>query len=798
LKLAVVIPWFGRELKGGAEQHAWQVASRLAGRGHSVEVLTTCCRSHQDDWATNHLAPGLFLEPEGFAIRRFPVDPRNHTEFDRVCAQLLALDPTNLRPGVSPVSPADSRTFATQLIGSAQLLNFIRSKKEDMDAFIFLPYLYGPILDGIQIVGRGAVLQPCLHDEAYAYLPEVAEAFRTAGLLLFISEGEQELALRLFGPGIWHKSVLVGAGAETSAIENTSNRLPSKKDRQPEKFLLYLGRKDTGKNVLLLLKAFARFRRVRPNSRLQLKLAGHGNIDLNGCQDAAVDLGLVSEEEKQILLHECSVLVQPSQNESFSRVIMEAWLHGKPVAAHARCLATAVAVERARGGWVADTEADWARLLTEIDRLPATALAELGENGRAYAQKMADWESVLDRYEAALMGPSRNYSSIPSATDTTAAINQFLPNLAHGDAISNEAILIRDRLRALGFKSEIYVRFIDPRMADDCTIFSPEAVMASSAIIYHHSIGTDITSQIVRYRGPKCLIYHNITPAEFFEPFRPQFAAILRKGRDELRDLAPHFPVALGVSSFNAHELAECGFQNPGILPICVDPEKWNIAPDPELMRALQDGRSNLIFVGRISPNKKQEDLVRGFQHYLAFDPTARLILVGTAEEGDPYLQYVREVIEALGLADAVVLPGNIGKAQLAAYYRTAHLFWSMSEHEGFGVPLIEAMWFDIPVFAFKAAATPETLGEAGLMFTKKDDLPQVAALAHFLVTDSTLRQKIIQAQRRRRTEFLPDKVLPILTNLVDKLCPSPTNARSAGGRPRRTSREDKLVDNVA
>lgn len=771
MKIAVVIPWFGRELKGGAEQHAWQIASRLATRGHAVEVLTTCCRSHQDDWSTNHLPPGRSMEPEGFSVRRFPVGARNRPEFDRVCAHLLSLDPASLRPGVSPVSPADSHIFAKELIKSPRLLDFIAAQKANFHAFIFLPYLYGPILDGIRLVGQAAALQPCLHDEPYAYLPEVAEAFRTAGSLLFISEGEQELALRLFGPGIWNKSALTGAGIESGGASNDCEAPSTTSPSYPEKFLLYLGRKDTGKNVPLLLNAFAQFRSVRPNSPLRLILAGHGKVDLNGLRDTVTDLGLVSEREKQELLRHCTALVQPSQNESFSRVMMEAWHHGKPVAAHSRCLATAVAVQRSGGGWIAATESDWARRFTEIDRSPAAALSELGAKGKQYAGEMADWESVMDRYEAALTRHITGRSFTPAANDAKRpTINQFLPNLAHGDAISSEAIFIRDQLRGLGFGSEIYVRFIDPLVADQCSRFSPEAVKESAALIYHHSIGTEITPYILRYRGPKCLIYHNITPAEFFEPFRPEFAAILRQGREELRDLSAHFPIALGDSPFNVHELSECGFRDPAVLPICVDPDKWNFPPDPELMRTLQDGRNNLLFVGRISPNKKQDDLIRSFQHYLEFDCDARLILVGTAEEGDPYLAYLQKIIRTSGLADAVVLPGNISQAQLAAYYRTAHLFCSMSEHEGFCVPLVEAMWFDIPVLAFRTSAIPETLGEAAFMFREKKSFSELAATAHITVTDQALREKIINAQRKTRARFLPERIIPRVADLARQL----------------------------
>ena len=769
MKLGIIIPWFGRELKGGAEQLTWQVATRLAERGHHVEVLTTCCRSHQDDWERNHLPDGLSMEREGFAVRRFPVAPRDRAAFDRVCGNLLSLEPARLKPGVPPVSAHDSSVFVNELIKSPALLEYLKAHKQEYRAFILLPYLYGPILQAIGILGDQAFLQPCLHDESYAYLPEVAEAFYRAERLLFNSEGELELALRLYGPGIWTRSIFVGAGVEVDIPPAASNGNASPSLPHSERYLLYLGRKDAGKNVPLLLRAFARFRSVRPNSSLRLLLAGNGSLDLNG-NHGAHDLGLVSEEKKTELLRDCVALVQPSQNESFSRVMMEAWLHGKPVAAHARCSATAVPVRKAKAGWIADSEEDWARLFAEVDRTSDKGLRELGENGRRYAQVSADWGAVMERYEDALFQsetPSEP-RSIERQRDT--AINQFLPNLEYGDAISNHAIWIRDELRKLGFRSEIYVRYIDWRVAHECHAFSPEALHVSDAAIYHHSIGTELTPHLVEFTGPKCLIYHNITPAEFFLPYRPEFAAILAQGRADLCQLAGHFPISCGDSAYNALELAEAGFHEPGVLPIAVNPDKWSASPDTRLMDMLQDGRTNLLFVGRFAPNKKQDDLIVAFSHYLALDPDARLILVGKPEENDPYVTHLRQIVSSRGLEDSVLFTGSVTDPQLAAYYRTAHLFWSMSEHEGFCVPLIEAMWFDVPILAFKSSAVPQTLGDAALMFTAKNDLAAVAALARILVADSGLREKMIRTQRERRLVFVPAKIAFSLNDIVSRL----------------------------
>lgn len=794
--LAIVIPWFGRECKGGAEQQAWQVAVRLARRGRPVEVLTTCCRSFQDDWGTNHLPARTTTEPEGFTVRRFPVVPRDVTAFDRVNGRLLRLPRAALRPGVSPASAADADIFADELIKSPALLDFLRSGNNGNDgddddasrygAFLFLPYLYGPILRGLPLVADRAFLMPCLHDEAYAFLPAVTEAFHRARGLLFISEGEAELAVRLFGPGILPKSVVVGAGAEEHttldpefdpdhdgepAALTLSKSLPA-----ANSFALCLGRKDPGKGTDLVAHAYRRFRAVRPNAGLKLVFAGNGQVDLTGCGEHAMDLGLVSEDEKAELLRRCRVLVQPSPNESFSRVMMEAWLAGRPVAVNARCLATAKAVELSGGGWQAETERDWAALFCELERLPEREAARLGEAGRGYAREVADWDRVIDRCERALFAPAPLAAvdaprvtgvKTPSGAPTT--IHQVLPNLNYGDAISNHAIFIRNQLRAAGYQSEILVRYIDPRVARECQVFTP-AALASAGLIYHHSIGSELTPHVLAHAGPKAVIYHNITPAEFFAPFRPEFAAILRQGREELPALAEHFACSVGDSAYNAAELASCGFRNPGVLPISINPAHWDLPPDPALMDRLQDGRTNLLFTGRISPNKKQDDLVRAFAHYRRIDPGARLTLVGSMDGFMPYVEHVRGTIRALGLEDCVELPGSVTDAQLAAYFRTADLFWSMSEHEGFCVPLIEAMWFDVPVFAYRSTAVPETLAGAGVLFTDKTDLGALAATSALLVSDPDLRRKILRGQQTHRTRYLPDRVAGQLSTFVDRM----------------------------
>jgi glycosyltransferase involved in cell wall biosynthesis len=222
------------------------------------------------------------------------------------------------------------------------------------------------------------------------------------------------------------------------------------------------------------------------------------------------------------------------------------------------------------------------------------------------------------------------------------------------------------------------------------------------------------------------------------------------------------------VSAYNAAELAALGFARPGVLPLVIAPEKWDFPADPQLMKQLQDGKANVLFVGRLAPNKRQEHLIEAFAHYLTMDPEARLLLVGSSEAGDPYYRFLVEIINRCGVARHTVVTGLVTDQQLLAYYRTAQLLWSMSEHEGFCVPAVEAMWFDIPVLAYKSTALPETLGEAGVMFTTKDDLVQIAALAKLLVRERELRTKVLAAQRRRRNNFLPEVVWAQLDALLE------------------------------
>ena len=771
--IAIITPWFGKNLIGGAEQQAWQIANRLHQTGIRIEVLTTCCKSFFVDWGTNHFKPGTNTE-NGFTIRRFPVISRNKDAFNRVNQHMLSIPADNLKYGVTPISDEMSTLFSNDNINSTALLQHLARSNERYLAFLFMPYLYGPILNGLPIVADRAFLQPCLHNEVYAYLPEVEYIFHKAKGLLFNSEGEALLAQELYGPGIISKSLVVGEGVEIASEKKYAAQVKKigRFDFSKSRYVFYLGRRDSTKNVDFLIEAYKIYRERYNGRDLSLVLAGPGEQSLGERCDGVIDLGLVSEEEKCALLGACIALFQPSRNESYSRVIMEAWLYRRPVVANRRCLATAAAVRQSQGGWLADTLEEWTAMFHQISRSAPQVLTDCGQKGYTYAQKHANWEEVIERYKNVFFRKNGRATSLRRLRNIR-TIHQLLPDAAPGDAITNYAIAIQHFLRQQGYHSEILVeRCGEPRMLNEVKIIENKALDKSAGIIYHHSIGSGVTRSALQHKGPKLLIYHNITPAKFFDTYQPEFSELLRQGRADLNILSQSFSIAAGVSAFNALELEQAGFHDPQILSIPIDPDKWKLPPDPQVMNRYQDGRTNILFVGRVVPNKCQHHLIEAFEYYLKLDPRTRLILVGCADLHDKYVQRIHQLIHEKKLGRQVVVTNRVSDRQLHAFYRTADLFWSMSEHEGFGIPLIEAMWFDVPVLAFKSSAVPETLDDAGLLFTHKDDFLGLAALAKLLIRDEDLKYKVLAAQRRRRTAFTPNIACANLFSIIQKMEP--------------------------
>jgi glycosyltransferase involved in cell wall biosynthesis len=334
-------------------------------------------------------------------------------------------------------------------------------------------------------------------------------------------------------------------------------------------------------------------------------------------------------------------------------------------------------------------------------------------------------------------------------------VHQLLASLAPGDAIGNEALAIRGHLRAAGFDSEIYAESVDPRLSREARPLEAylEASGPASVCLYHFAVGSAAGPLIHSLPDRLVLRYHNVTPARFFLGYQNHVMGLCHHGRRTLEAFAARAELALGVSEFNRRELAAAGFARSGVLPIVLDPAAYRGRRSPVVQRQYGDGRANVLFVGRVIPNKRHEELLAAFALFQRGRPRSRLLLVGDSAGCSHYHDRLRERARDLGLRD-VVFSGHVEQDELLAYYSAADVFVCLSEHEGYCVPLIEAMLLGVPVIAFDAGAVRETLRGGGVLLTdKRPEL--VAELIESLVADPALRAAVLASQARALEQVL-------------------------------------------
>jgi glycosyltransferase involved in cell wall biosynthesis len=355
-------------------------------------------------------------------------------------------------------------------------------------------------------------------------------------------------------------------------------------------------------------------------------------------------------------------------------------------------------------------------------------------------------------------------------------VHQILPRLDAGDAVGNQALAIHELLQSWGFESRIFAFDMDEfgrRHASFDTAYRDFMGNDGDLLIYHLAIYCDNYRLFLESANRKVLIYHNITPAEFYEPFFPEAVRLCRLGRELLPRLSD-CDLALGDSEFNRRELVEAGFpeEKTGVLPINPPVDKLDgVEEDREFLRRLQDGKTNLLFVGRVVPNKRLEDVIKLFSCYHhGVNARSRLVFAGPIPI-NTYYAALLSLVEKLGLEGRVHFLGKVSDSRLKACYVGAHYYISMSEHEGFCVPLLEAFHFDVPVLAYAAGAVPETMGGAGVLFDRKDH-PLLAEFLERLEKDALLRERILAAQRRRLEELGPGAFQARLREVVARFFP--------------------------
>jgi len=337
------------------------------------------------------------------------------------------------------------------------------------------------------------------------------------------------------------------------------------------------------------------------------------------------------------------------------------------------------------------------------------------------------------------------------------AIHQFVAGFSNGDAISNEALVMRDIFRSWGRQSDIFseTRRILPELrkhAADVTDYAA-ACKQEDIVLLHLSMGSDVNELFASLSCRKAILYHNVTPSHYFDTVNKKTAVDLARGRDQMMSLTNAARVNLADSKFNADELTRAGYKDVRVLPLILDFARLRAAPDRKTRKKFGDGRKNVLFVGRCAPNKKIEDVMLAFFYFNRFvEPDSRLIHVGSFAGTERYYYLLLTRARELGL-ESIHFAGAVPQSHLNGFYRCADVFLSMSEHEGFCIPIIESMAYDVPVMAYAAGAVPETMSGTGILFYEKNH-EMVAEMMGRVVSDPTFRACLVRAQQKHLADY--------------------------------------------
>jgi L-malate glycosyltransferase len=350
-------------------------------------------------------------------------------------------------------------------------------------------------------------------------------------------------------------------------------------------------------------------------------------------------------------------------------------------------------------------------------------------------------------------------------------VHQFLPHLHRGDAIGDSSQLMAASFRKWGLQSTIYCYGADRGLlGEDVRRIEEYRPSGGPEIqILHYALPSALSASFLRLGGRRVLIHHNLTPARFFAGLDAEMAEIVQHGEQELRDLVAGVDLALGDSEWNRQELERLGGRRTGVLPILVDFSRYDVPPRAALLRTLRDGMKNLLFVGRLAPNKGHEELLKTFKLFQKHvEPRSRIVFVGKPDRHHAYASALLELVRDERI-DNVHFAGGVDHTDLCTYYRAADLFVSASRHEGFCVPLLEAFHFDVPVLAHRSTAVPFTLGGAGLSYEGFHHA-ELAELIGLLFEDRGLRRQIVLRQRERLSDFSRERVEAILREAIEGL----------------------------
>ncbi len=349
-------------------------------------------------------------------------------------------------------------------------------------------------------------------------------------------------------------------------------------------------------------------------------------------------------------------------------------------------------------------------------------------------------------------------------------IYQVVVTLSYGDGVGNDVLAIDTMLKEEGYHTHIYAEHVDSRIPPKIVsvIKKMPQFEKTDVVIYHFAIGCDLNMQWEQWGCRIILRYHNVTPPDFFKPYDPRSYDLCRTGLQQIKGLAQKPDYCICVSEFNASDLRSYGYECPmDIVPILIPFEDYKTKPSESVLQTYQDGWTNLIFVGRVSPNKKQEDVLKIFTHYKKhINPFSRLIFVGSYQDSDRYYQKIKEYERLLEVED-VVWTGHLKFDEIIAFYHIADIFLCMSEHEGFCIPLVEAMYFQVPIVAYSCSAIPDTMKYAGGLVHKKDPV-FVSEVIDSILKKGWFRNNLINLQNEILSSYYYNKVKDDFLNSLE------------------------------
>jgi glycosyltransferase involved in cell wall biosynthesis len=705
MKIAFVTPWYGPDIAGGVEAESRKTALNLKKSEIDVEILTTCVKDFYSNWSHNFYKPEVY-EVEGLQVRRFKVKKRNTQAFDQVNLKLMNMD-VNLLTGL-PVSPEEEKIYMEEMINSPSLYAYIENHRKDYDFFIFMPYMFGTTFYGSRAcLPEQCVLIPCLHNESYAYMTIFKELFDRAAGIIFHAPSEQRLAMRLFNLDK-EQGCLMGEGIDSDFTFDAQRFRTKYHITSP--FILYAGRRDITKNTPLLIDYYAQYL-DRHKTDVKLLLIGSGAVDIpQRHRDNIVDLGFIPVQDKYDAYHAASFLCQPSVNESFSIVLMEAWLTETPALVHGHCDVTKEHCQLSNGGLYFTNYQELEACIHYFLSHPDETL-QMGRSGKTYVLDNFTWERITKKYKH-FLDNLKQKSQKPKVHIMTASMSK-------GDAIGNYIQTLAKILSDFGYTVKIYADGGDGK-----TEFIHSSLYRSTGkdiLWYHYSIYAKNLKCIEDSSDYKIMDFHGVTPSKLFKGYNQILEQYTEAGERLLKKYVNLFNLCIVHSDYTFDKLKSTGYSRIVKSHLIVNKENLGVSEDVVLAKLLRQ-IDYLLFVGRIVPQKDVLSIVRQFAALKKMLPHIGLILVGDTTISDTYTQEINQLIKMLALEQCITMTDKIVDPHvLTTLYKFAKFTIVMSEWETFCVPIVESMYFQVPVIGINNTCIPKTIGEAGILLDGLD-----------------------------------------------------------------------------